>query len=195
VIFDNKLTFLPHIRYLKVKCAKAQNLLRAVAHTSWGAGQQTLLAYIFIDRLFVLNSTMAVSCVIPRENRIYVYWVRYRTMHCGYASVPSEPHLPLVCVFKPMNLHSTYGEEWWAYSIPSDSAHPRAIRLTILSSFSSQPNQIPTLGIRIAPKLENIYFKRNTVSQLSVQASPPWLLRRPVIELTLHFSNKAVTPP
>jgi len=33
VIFDNKLTFLPHIRYLKEKCV----ILRVVAHTSWGA--------------------------------------------------------------------------------------------------------------------------------------------------------------
>jgi len=43
VIFDNKLTFLPHIRYLKEKCVKELNLLRVVAHTSRGADQQTLL--------------------------------------------------------------------------------------------------------------------------------------------------------
>jgi len=43
VIFDNKLTFLPHVRYLQEKCMKALNLLRVVAHTSWGANQQTLL--------------------------------------------------------------------------------------------------------------------------------------------------------
>ena len=42
VIFDNQLTFLPHIRYLKEKCVKALNLLRVVAHTSWGADQHTL---------------------------------------------------------------------------------------------------------------------------------------------------------
>jgi len=43
VIFDNKLAFLPHIRYLKEKCVKALNLLHVVAHTSWGADQHTLL--------------------------------------------------------------------------------------------------------------------------------------------------------
>ena len=37
--------------------------------------------------------------------------------------------------------------------------------------------------------------KRNTVSQLSIPATPPWLLRRPVIDLTLHSSDKSVTPP
>ena len=42
IIFDRKLSFLPHLHYLKNKCAKALNLLRVVAHTSWGADQQTL---------------------------------------------------------------------------------------------------------------------------------------------------------
>jgi len=64
-----------------------------------------------------------------------------------------------------------------------------------IASFSSKPNLIPTLGICIAPELEKIDFKRNTVSQLSVPATPPWLLRHPVIDFTLHSSDKSVTPP
>jgi len=51
------------------------------------------------------------------------------------------------------------------------------------------------LGIRIVPELEKICFKRNTVSQLSVPATPPWLLRQTEIDLSLHSSDKAVTPP
>ena len=43
IIFDRKLSFLPHIRHLKDKCTKALNLLRVVAHTTWGADQQTLI--------------------------------------------------------------------------------------------------------------------------------------------------------
>ena len=128
VIFDNKLTFLPHIRYLKEQCVKALNLLRVVAHTSWWADQHTLLHLYRL--LVVLSSTMAVSSMVLRENLTYVCWIRYRTMHCDYASVPSEPYLLQVYVFKPMNLHSTYGEECWVYSI----ALPRAIQLTIRSS-------------------------------------------------------------
>ena len=43
LIFDRKLSFLPHLRYLKNKCMKALNLIRVVAHTSWGADQHTVL--------------------------------------------------------------------------------------------------------------------------------------------------------
>ena len=40
---DRKLSFIPHINYLKAKCHKALQLLRVVAHTDWGADKSTLL--------------------------------------------------------------------------------------------------------------------------------------------------------
>ena len=38
VIFDRKLSFIPHIRYIKAKCLKALNLLKVLSNTSWGGG-------------------------------------------------------------------------------------------------------------------------------------------------------------
>ena len=43
LIFDRKLTFVTHLKYLKEKCMKAINLLRVLAHTDWGADTETLL--------------------------------------------------------------------------------------------------------------------------------------------------------
>ena len=43
VIFDRKLSFIPHIKQLKAKYQKALNLLRVVAHTNWGADRKLLL--------------------------------------------------------------------------------------------------------------------------------------------------------
>jgi len=80
-------------------------------------------------------------------------------------------------------------------SSPSNPAYNTVFSPKFKASFSSKLNQIPTLGILIAPELEKISFKRNTVSRLSVAATPPWLLKHPVIELSLHSSDKAVTPP
>ena len=37
IVFDRKLSFIPHIKQLKAECQKALNLLRVVAHTDWGA--------------------------------------------------------------------------------------------------------------------------------------------------------------
>ena len=43
IIFDTKLTFIPHLKYLKMKCNKTLQLLHIVAHKEWGTDQSTLL--------------------------------------------------------------------------------------------------------------------------------------------------------
>ncbi len=43
VTFDSKLSFIPHIKELKLKCQKALDILRVVGHTDWGADKKTLL--------------------------------------------------------------------------------------------------------------------------------------------------------
>ena len=43
LIFDKKLTFIPHINNLKKRCTTALNLIRVVAHTDWGGERKVLL--------------------------------------------------------------------------------------------------------------------------------------------------------
>ena len=43
VIFDRRLPFISHIKYVKVKCLKALNLLKVLSHTSWDKDRMTLL--------------------------------------------------------------------------------------------------------------------------------------------------------
>ena len=43
VIFDCKLSFIPHIKYLRTKCNKTIQLLRKISHTDWGGSKETLL--------------------------------------------------------------------------------------------------------------------------------------------------------
>ena len=43
LIFDKKLSFIPHIKYLKAKCLKSLYILKVLSHTTWGADRTTLL--------------------------------------------------------------------------------------------------------------------------------------------------------
>ena len=43
LVFDRKLSFIPHIKQLKAKCQKALDMLKVVANTDWGADQTVLL--------------------------------------------------------------------------------------------------------------------------------------------------------
>ncbi|XP_035231432.1 uncharacterized protein LOC118203270 [Stegodyphus dumicola] len=60
VIFDRKLTFFPHILNLKKKCAKALNILKVLANTSWGAERCSML------RIYraLIRSKLDYGCVI-----------------------------------------------------------------------------------------------------------------------------------
>ena len=42
-IWDTKLTFESHIKYLKARCQKSLNILQVLSRTEWGADQTTLL--------------------------------------------------------------------------------------------------------------------------------------------------------
>ena len=48
IVFDSKLSVIPHIKYLKAKCLKAINLLRVVAHIDWGADYTALCESIHL---------------------------------------------------------------------------------------------------------------------------------------------------
>ena len=43
LIWDTKLTFEPHIKYLKARCQKSRNILKVLSRTEWGADRTSLL--------------------------------------------------------------------------------------------------------------------------------------------------------
>ncbi|GBN69716.1 putative RNA-directed DNA polymerase from transposon BS [Araneus ventricosus] len=43
VVFDNKLSFLPHVMQLRKKCEKSLNILKVLSTTSWGADRPSML--------------------------------------------------------------------------------------------------------------------------------------------------------
>ena len=60
VIFDPKLSFIPHIRYIKAKCLKALNLMNVLSDTSWGADRATLL---YLYRSLIVKVRLWIYCV------------------------------------------------------------------------------------------------------------------------------------
>ena len=56
------------------------------------------------------------------------------------------------------------------------------------SFYDQKPNQIPPLGIRIEPDLQAVGYKKQYTLQYSLPADPPWLLKRPHINFSLHSS-------
>ena len=43
VIFDRKLSFVPHLKYVKKRGLKAHNILKIIGNTEWGADRKVML--------------------------------------------------------------------------------------------------------------------------------------------------------
>ena len=51
LLFDNKLSFIPHIKVLKAKCLKALDILKVLSSSNWGGDRTVLLnLYRFLIR-------------------------------------------------------------------------------------------------------------------------------------------------
>ncbi|GFV56723.1 RNA-directed DNA polymerase from mobile element jockey [Trichonephila clavipes] len=60
VIFDRRLTFLPHILHLRKKCEKSLNLLKVLSNTSWGGGSNIITPSVSGNR--TLSHRLRMCC-------------------------------------------------------------------------------------------------------------------------------------
>ena len=65
VIFDRKLSFIHHIKYLKSKCLKTLNLLKVLSHTSWGA-ERSILLHLYRS---LIRSKLDYEAIVYRSAR------------------------------------------------------------------------------------------------------------------------------
>ncbi|GFX23652.1 probable RNA-directed DNA polymerase from transposon X-element [Trichonephila clavipes] len=76
VIFDSKLTFLPHVLYLRKKCERSLNILKVLLNTLWGADRVSLLR---VYQALIL-SRLDYGCVVYGSARASVL-KRLDTVH------------------------------------------------------------------------------------------------------------------
>ena len=74
VIFDRKLSFIPHIKYLKAKWLKAMNLLEVLSHTKWGVDRTVLLQ---LYRSMIRSKFDYGSIVYGSARKSYLEMARY----------------------------------------------------------------------------------------------------------------------
>ena len=77
----------------------------------------------------------------------------------------------------------------------NESAYNSVFNCKFKRSFELKPNQILPLGIWLQPELQAVGFKKKDVLHCSVPSKPPWLLKRPQTDFSMHASCKESTPP
>ena len=199
VIFDQRFSFLPHLKYLKSSCQKALNVLRVVGHTDWGADRTTLLK---LYRALV-RSKLDYACMIYGSARASYLKTLDSIHHAGlriclgaFRTSPvqslyveaNEPSLKL------RRLRLTMNYVLKIRSCPENPAYSCLFETPLMKLFEANPVSTAPLGIRILPFLEEaeIPLKYVNDDKLLTDLSP-WTLPEVEIRLDLTRFRKAET--
>ena len=200
LIFDRKLSFIPHIKYLRAKCQRALDLLRVVSNTDWGADRTVLLR---LYRAHV-RSKLDYGCMVygsartsylrmldPIQNQgLRLCLGAFRTSPAVSLQVEANEHSLLnrrsqLALQYAIKVHST----------PSNPAFDQIFDPNYEALFENKPHMIPSFGIRIKPLLRDTNIQLDTISTFTLPQTPPWQLMQPTVLFDLTRHQKATTSP
>jgi len=196
LIFDSKLTFVPHLKYLRNKCLKALNLLKVVAHTDWGADRKILL------QLYrsLIRSKLDYGCIVygsaaksylelldPIHNqglRLCLGAFRTSPVESLYVEA-NEPSLS----YRREKLALQYAVK--LRSCPSNAAYNSVFQPNYVSLFSKRTpkgklKNTPPFGLRVRKHIENSGIDLQQIDETLISDIPPWTLKPPHVIMNLH---------
>ena len=204
VIFDRKLSFIPHIKYLKAKCLKALNLLKVLSHTNWGADRSILL---HLYRSLIRSKLDYGAIVYGSARKSYLAMldtVHHQGLRLALGAFRTSPVESLYVEADEPSLYLRREKLALQYAIrlaanPSNPAYkitfPPHISEDIVNLYENKPNVIKSFGLRIQPLLTSAKINPNTIEENSFPEIPSWCIRKPPIVFSLHSGKKSETNP
>ena len=202
LIFDKKLTFIPHMEDLRQRCMKAMRVMKVLASPIWGADANMLLhIYRTLIRSkldyasFIYGS--ARTSYLQRLDPIHNMGIRlalgsYRTSSVGANRIEAdEPNLQI----RRQKLALQYTTKLKIH--PENPAHKSVFSLdqNTRIKFNNRPKTIPPLGMRIEKSLEKSGININSLKTHRTSVVPPWTLKRPSVDTDLTKYDKNSTDP
>jgi len=199
VIFDRKLTFIPHLKNLKLKCQKALNLLKVVGHFDWGADRKTLLA---LYRSLVRSKLDYGSIVYGSARRSYRSMldpIQNQALRICLGAFRTSPAVSL-CVEAnepPLELRRIKLSLQYALKLRSDPYNPAfdCVFSPTCEALYEGTNHIPPFGLYYKQHLEDIDVDLENIKQMTCIPFPPWEYNPPCVDMSLADSKKDLVNP
>ena len=198
VLFDQKLSFIPHLKGLKTKCLKALDIMRVVANQEWGADKSVLL------NLYrsLIRSKLDYGCIVYGSARpSYIKMlntVHHQGLRLALGAFRTSPVESLYVEAGDLPLEHRRIKLSLQYvtklkSTPSNPAFNCVFRPEYEQKYMRNTKVIPPLGIRIKEHLEGSNILIEVINDDDIYDTPPWELSSPTVNLTLHSSSKSET--
>ena len=200
VIFDNKLSFIPHLKHLKVKCQKALNVLKVVGHYNWGADRKTLLMLY----RSIIRAKLDYGCIVYGSARFsyrkMLDTIQNQALRICLGAFRTSPANSL-CVEAnepPLELRREQLSLMYALRLKCHSSNP-AYQCVFVPNyeekFKNRNTCVYPFGLRIKIYLEDMELDLDPLLQQGQLEFPPWIHSPPLVDLTLSNNPKHTTSP
>ena len=200
LIFDKKLSFIPHIKYIKAKCHKALNMMKVLSHTTWGADRTTLL---LLYRSLIRSKLDYGSIAYGSARKSYLAMLdplHHQGLRLALGAFRTSPVASLYVEADEASLTSRREKLSLQYAIrlaenPSNPAHEVTFPPKYTDLYESKPNFIKSFGVRILPLLESANINPKNIDINFTPNIPAWCMNKTKILFDLHSSKKSETSP
>ncbi|GBM12996.1 putative RNA-directed DNA polymerase from transposon X-element [Araneus ventricosus] len=179
LIFDRKLTFLPHILQLRKKCEKSLNILKVLSCTSWGADRTSLL------RIYqaVVLSRIDYGCMVYGSARSAalrrldtVHHSALRICSGAFRTSPVES-LYTICHQFPLHLRRkklSIQYYFRSLSLPQHPISHMTLPATLRRIYNARPSHILPFCERVKSIIHDSEFNFPDIQTVDLQIFPPW---------------------
>ena len=200
LIFDSKLSFIPHIKYLKDKCSKALNILRVLSHTDWGADREMLLR---LYRSLVRSKLDYGSIVYGSARKSYLQMldpIHNQGLRLALGAFRTTPVKSLYVEANEPSLNDRRKKLALQFAAqlkanPKNPAFDPVFNPKYQNIFMQKQNLIPTFGIRISDFLQDLGIHLTNIAEYNIPDVPPWTMQTPDVNFSLHEREKSIAMP
>ena len=200
LIFDKKLSFIPHIKYLKAKCLKSLNILKVLSHTTWGADRTTLLQ---LYRSLIRSKLDYGSIVNGSARKSYLAMldpIHHQGLRLALGAFRTSPTASLYVEADEPSLNTRREKLSLQYAIRiaennSNPAYDVTFQPKYTELYESKPNFIKSFGVRTLPVLESANINFKNIDKSFTPNVPAWCINKPKLIFDLHSGKKSETSP
>lgn len=199
VIFDNKLSWKPHISYLVTSCKRALNLMKFLGRYNWGSDSAILLRIYQCLIRSRLDYGAIVYSTANKTTMNSINRIQHSAIRIALGAFITSPIQSLLTLANELPLEIRWKSQALNYAI-TVSTNPRHPNYTITFNrrfrtiYQRNPRTTPPLYERVNRVLsdQNIRLPQYQIKNINIS---PWSCFKPITNIALSVYKKSETPP
>ncbi len=196
VVFDSKLSFIPNLKQLKSKCQKSLNLLKIVAHKTWGGDATTMLK---LYKSLILSKLDYGSIVYNSSRNSYLRMldpIQTQALRLCLGAFRTSPVESLHAEMGVLPLRLRRMKLSFQYYLKAISNKSLPVTQVFIANlhkniFDKRTNLVAPFGIRMERLCEAMNLNIKTILDEETMPLPPWCIKTPEVNLDLHKTTKS----